>query len=55
MICEIESITAVPPQICQIIRVPKENDQAFEQNEASTILYLCVCLFVPIGLKLYYL
>ena len=53
IICEIEPLTALPPQICQIVRVPMFNVWPSQRSEASTLSYLCVCLLVPVGLKLY--
>ena len=53
MLNEIEPLTALTPKICQIVGVPKCNGQPFLQSEASTVLYLCVHLLVPVGIELY--
>ena len=37
ILCEVESILGLPPQICQIIRVHTGNGQTIQRNEASTL------------------
>ena len=53
MLSEIESLMALIPQICHIIRVHMDNSQPFKLIEVPTILYLCVCLIVSVLLELY--
>ena len=55
MLCEVESFTALLPQICQIFRVPRGNGQPIQLSEASTALYLCFNLIILFGLELHHL
>ena len=52
---DIEQLTEFPPQVCQIVRVHRDNGHNFQRSEASTVLYLCFFKLVPIGLELYHL
>ena len=50
MIHNIESLAALPPLVHQIVRVPRGNNNNFQQSKESTVVYLCVHLLVPFGL-----